>query len=292
VLLCALTFADPENSPEDLKTVVHESRNVTRQDSVMDLLKKGVVAANEGVEDDEKEKAIERSRVKQTLHKLIPSLKAAAVSVAKKAAVDAAKAVTKPAMKKYYRAIRNRMLAEKQEEAAKELSQAAHSEASKEEKGAFSALKAEREAAIAAAAQSRYKAHVVKGNLDMLHTKEKANQAVDTLSSEAKAKIQQDAYSKVSTFTAQANAAESEEEAAKRALDSANAVRAQAKQMKAKALKMKQERQQVDPTAQISKNPDLVLAEGRVHDSGSTQMSAHLLLVTIAGLAALLVAKH
>jgi len=37
VLLCALTFADPENSPEDLKTVVHESRNVTRQDSVMDL---------------------------------------------------------------------------------------------------------------------------------------------------------------------------------------------------------------------------------------------------------------
>jgi len=258
-VLCAI-LAQAEgalNSNDDDATIVAQSRNVSRYDSVMDLAKKGIVATDKGVQISDQEKKQSRTVMKAHLDKLIPSLKAAAIGVAEKAAVEAATDVTKPTMKKYLAAIHKRVASEKAEALAKHLKDAAINEEDKDAQVALSALKAEQAAATAVTKHSQYAANNLKGRLDVLHSKKKAATAM------ASASAQQTASKhfvdpQVAVVSKEADQAETEAAAAEVTLQHARQEAEQASKMKDQAIHMM--KQQHALQKQLS--PDKVVPEG------------------------------
>lgn len=264
VVLCvATTLATPEvgeRTPvEDALVEVMPPA----EGGLMDAAREAAVSVDKAVATDDGKKSVERKKIKTTLNKLIPSMKAAAVGVTEKAAVDAVKPAMQPFMQKYYATIRQRMSAEKEEATAKALYDAAMEEKTKQDKVAQHALRTVKVAANAARQQSEYKHHAADATLDGMKAREKVTTAAATVKAKHQAleRVHQQGASKVAPYSAQADAAEKAAAAAKAALENAEATQASAAKLKEEALAMKTERDHLQAATRNSVVPEQVEVE-------------------------------
>jgi hypothetical protein len=199
------------------------------------MAKLGAMADDKGVrhavhqEEDTKEENVDR------LRKLRRSLKEAAKGIAEDAAIKAVEPVTRPFVKKMKHFVDTRVSAQKDEDAAKQEAEKAHSEEQQNLKAALGALQAEKSAAEAAAQQAKFKLHMERQKLKKLQAEQVKTSVKDT-QRQGMTHIKQVAESKVYKYAEEADAAKKDVAMAKDNLDHAKAVATQAATMKDKAL--------------------------------------------------------
>lgn len=241
LLFCAVAIADNSQEEPNNKEAEHSEHKLVEE------AKDASVANDKGVTNDANGHNRQSLKKEDRLRGLISSMKGAAAGVAQRAATDAAKEISQPFVKSYSKSIHARMAAEKSAAAAKQHLDKAQAERLKQNQAVIAALVAERAAAVAATEKSEEEAHHLENKLAKLHATEEAVRGAATKKAKNafESQIRAASQTKVATYTAKANAAEREAAAAKAALDEAFKVKAKADALKAKALKLKNQRAQL-----------------------------------------------